>query len=70
MASIKTRATKQNQKFGIEIPRSVDRALAIDRETQTNFWQKAIDKEIHHVKVAFTILDDGAPEPILVKLDL
>ena len=55
MVSIKTRATKQNQKFGIEIPRSVDRALAIDRETPTNFWQKAIDKEIHHVKVAFTI---------------
>ncbi len=49
--------------FGIEIPRSDDSALAIDRETQTDFGQKAIEKEMHHVRVAFTILEEGAPEP-------
>jgi hypothetical protein len=37
LASIRTRATKCNNKFGIKIPTSIQRALEIDRETNTKF---------------------------------
>ena len=42
---------KTTGKFGIRLPHSVDEALAIDKETGTDFWQKAIDKELKAVKI-------------------
>lgn len=39
-------------------------ATPIGRETGTDLWQKAIEKEVSHVKAAFNILDEDAPEPI------
>ena len=29
------------------MPKTVEEALAIDKETGTNFWQKALGKEMH-----------------------
>ncbi len=55
---------KKAQKFGLEFPNSIKRALEIDKETRTNFWQKAIVEEIMHVRPAFQILDKGAKPPI------
>jgi hypothetical protein len=55
---------KKAQKFGIEIPHSIQHALEIDRETGTDFWQKAIDKEMLHVRPAFNIYDHGIKPPI------
>jgi hypothetical protein len=31
---------KRTHKFGIEVPKTVKRALEIDKETQTDFWEK------------------------------
>ncbi len=52
-----TRYQKRTHKFGIEVPRTVKRAYEIDRETGTNFWAKAIEKEMLHVRPAFKVLD-------------
>jgi hypothetical protein len=46
-------------KFGLKLPNTVEEALEIDWRTGTNFWQKAIKKEMRNVMVAFDIHDDG-----------
>jgi hypothetical protein len=55
---------KKNYKFGIEIPHSVVRALAIDKETGTTFWADAIAKEMKNVRPAFNILEEGSQAPV------
>jgi inorganic pyrophosphatase len=47
--------TKKSHKFGIEIPNTTKRAYEIDQETGTDFWAKAIEKEMLHVRPAFNI---------------
>ena len=36
---------KRHHKFGIELPKTVEEALEIDRHTNTTFWGNAIKKE-------------------------
>ena len=38
-------------KFGIKLPHSVKEALEIDQATGTDFWRKALNKEMSKVKV-------------------
>ena len=54
----------RTHKYGIEVPKSVEEALAIDAATGTDFWRKAIDKEMANNRVAFEFLDDDAPIPV------
>ena len=58
LKKVKSRYWKQTHKYGIELPHSVQEALAIDRKTGTDFWRKAIEKEIKNVQIAFKFLDD------------
>ena len=62
--AVKTRYFRKNQKFGIELPKTVKRALEIDKETGTTFWADAIKKEMKGVWKAFDILDEGADTPV------
>jgi hypothetical protein len=41
------------------LPYSVEEALAINERTGTNFWRKAIEKEMKNVRIALKISDDG-----------
>lgn len=52
------------QKYGIELPKTVEEALAIDRATGTTFWADAISKEMRAVAKAFQILESDAPDPV------
>ena len=67
VAAVRSRSKKRDNKFGIEAPRTVKRALEIDRETGTDYWRKAIEKEMMHVRCAFRILEEDAPEPRMSK---
>jgi hypothetical protein len=67
VAAVRSRSKKRDNKFGIEVPRTVKRALEIDRETGTDYWRKAIEKEMMHVRCAFRILEEDAPEPRMSK---
>ena len=40
IGAFKSRYHKQMRTFGIELPKTVKRALEIDKETGTNFWEK------------------------------
>ena len=63
IGKLKTRKVwQETMKFGIELPRTVKGALEIDRRTGTDFWRKAIDKEMATVSPAFQFVgDDEVP---------
>ena len=64
ISKIKSRYLKRTHKFGIEVPTSVKRAYAIDRENGNNFWKDAILKEMKNNKIAFNILKEDEKVPI------
>ena len=60
----KVKSTKywlRSHKYGVELPKTVAEALAIDRRTGTTFWRDAIEKEMRNVMVAFEFSDDPNP---------
>ncbi len=59
-----TRYLKRTHKFGIEIPKTVKEALALDRKNGNTLWADAIAKERREVRIAFNILPDGGSVPI------
>jgi len=58
-----TRYLKKNEKFGIELPKTVGEALALDKKNGNTLWADAIAKEMKNVKIAFDILEDGVDAP-------
>ena len=61
--AVSKRYHKRTHKFGIEIPKSVKRALEIDKENGNNCWRDAIAKEMEDVRIAFKILGDDVDPP-------
>ena len=59
-----TRYMRTNQKFGIELPHNVKRALEIDAETGTTYWRDAIRKEMATISPVIDILDENASAPV------
>jgi hypothetical protein len=57
IAKMKSRYHARTHKFGIEVPRTVADAMRIDRETGTNFWHLAIEKEMKNLTPAFEFSD-------------
>jgi hypothetical protein len=53
IGKVKSRYWRTTHKFGIRIPKTVEEAYEIDRQTGTDFWRMAIEKELSKVKVAF-----------------
>jgi hypothetical protein len=50
---VRTWYWKCTHKYGVELPKSVKQALAIDRNMGTSFWKDAIEKEMKNVLPAF-----------------
>ena len=59
-----THYLKRTHKFGIEIPKTVKEALALDHKNGNTLWADAIAKEMREVCIAFNILVDGGSAPI------
>jgi len=53
IGKVKSRYWRTTHKFGIRLPKTVEEAYEIDRQTGTDFWRKAIEKELSKVRVAF-----------------
>ncbi len=51
-----TRYLKRTHKFGIDLPKTVKEALALDHAHGNTLWAAAIAKEMKNVCVAFKIL--------------
>ena len=41
------------RKYGVRLPKTVEEALWIDKETNTDFWAKALNKEMTKAKVSY-----------------
>jgi hypothetical protein len=55
---------KQTHKFGIELPKTINKALELDKKNGNTFWADAIAKEMKDVCVAFKTLLDEQSVPI------
>jgi hypothetical protein len=64
IAKVKNRYWKTSHKYGVKLPHSVQEALQIDKETGTDFWWKAIQKEMKKVMVAFEFDDGLTPDQV------
>ena len=58
VSKIKSKYWRTTHKFGIWLPKIAAEALQIDKETGTDFWWKAIKKELRKVKIAWEVRDD------------
>ena len=58
IAAVNSRYHRQTHKFGVEVPKTIRRALEIDKENGNTLWQDAIEKEMRAVRIAFKILED------------
>ena len=54
----------RTHKFGISVPKIVEEALRLDKESGTTHWFDAIALEAKNVDVAFEELEDGEEVPI------
>ena len=62
VAAVSKRYNKYNKrthKFGFEVPKTVARAIEIDKENGNTLWQDAISKEVKNVQVAFGEIKPG-----------
>ncbi|KAI2490038.1 Reverse transcriptase (RNA-dependent DNA polymerase) [Fragilaria crotonensis] len=64
IGKVKSRYWKTSHKYGVRLPHSVQEALQIDKETGTDFWWKAIQKEMKKVMVAFDYVESVTPQQI------
>jgi hypothetical protein len=53
--------TKRNHrwthKFGIEVPKSWDDCVRLDKESDNTIWQDTVRKEMNNVRISFKILN-------------
>jgi hypothetical protein len=62
ISKVKSRYWSTTHKFGVRLPKSVDEALKIDAETGTDFWLKAIEKEMANVRPAFELWEGSVED--------
>jgi hypothetical protein len=53
----------QTQKFGIRVTKTVEEAIAIDKESGTNHWKEEINLKAKSVDGAFQELEEGKDVP-------
>jgi hypothetical protein len=61
--NVKSRYWKTSHKYGVRLPHSVQEALPINKETGTDFWWQAIQKDLKKAMVAFEY-NKGIPEQL------
>jgi hypothetical protein len=54
---------KRTHKFGVEVPKSWDDCVMLDKENDNTLWQDAVRKEMKNVRIAFQILNDADAIP-------
>jgi Reverse transcriptase (RNA-dependent DNA polymerase) len=66
---VKSRYWARTHKYGILLPKSVGEALRIDRETGTDLWKRAIEKEMKTIDCAFEFPEDNKAPVGFQKID-
>jgi hypothetical protein len=63
ITSVTKRYRKRTHKFGIEVPKSWDDCVRLDKENGNTLWQDSVRKEMKNFRISFQILngDESAP---------
>jgi hypothetical protein len=64
ISKAKTKYWRTTHKFGIRLPHSVEEALQIDIDTKTDYWRRALNKEMSKVKVAWKRHEKHTPAEV------
>jgi hypothetical protein len=67
---VKSRYWERTHKYGVEMPKAVSEALAIDRRNGNSLWRDAIEKEMKNVMAAFEFKDDNVMPIGYKKIDV
>ena len=59
ITAMTTQYHERTHKFGIEIPKTFDNCVRIDKENGNTLWQDAIWKEMAKVRISFQTLGNG-----------
>ena len=62
ITKVKAKYWRTTHKFGIRFTKSVDEALAIDKENGNTLWYTTIQKEMKNFRVAFEAWEEGSLE--------
>ena len=60
ISKVKAKYWYTTHNFGIQVSKSVDESLAIDKENRNKLWYTAIQKEMKDVRVAFEDWEEGS----------
>jgi hypothetical protein len=63
-SKVKSKYWRTTHKFGVRVPKTVEEALLIDNKTNTDFWRKALTKEMSKVKVAWRTEHGYTPKQV------
>ena len=63
IAKVKSQYWRRMHKYGICLPHMIEEVYKIDEDTGTDFWHKALEKEMKNVMPAFEFID-GDKVPI------
>jgi hypothetical protein len=63
IAAVTKRYHKRTHKFVIEVPKSWDDCVKLDKENNNTLWQDAVRKEMKNVRIAFKILNGEESVP-------
>ena len=58
------RCRKLKMKFGVEVPLTVEEALALDKKNDNSLWEDAIKKKMKNSRVAFHLLGRDERPPV------
>jgi hypothetical protein len=63
IATVTRHYHKRTHKFGIEVPKSWDDCVILDKDNDNTIWQDTVRKEIKNVRIAFKILNGEESVP-------
>jgi hypothetical protein len=63
ISSVTKHYHKWTHKFGIEVPKSWDDCVRLDKKNDNTLWQDAVSKEIKNIRIAFNILNGEESVP-------
>jgi hypothetical protein len=64
ISKVKKKYWQTTHKFGCKLLHSVEEALEVDRLMGTDYWQRALNKEMSKVKVAWNAHDNITPDDV------
>lgn len=63
ISAVRARVKRVTHKYGVEIPRNIKEAYALDVKNGNTLWRDAVNKEMGNLKVAIDIMDDSEHLP-------